>query len=112
MFQPYLRKFVLVFFDDILIYSCSWEEHLRHLETVFEILQQQQLYTKLSKCSFGKQEVNYLGHVISRKGVAADPEKVYAILDWPSPKTVKELRSFLGLTRYYRKFVHHYGAIS
>ncbi|XP_058003646.1 transposon Ty3-I Gag-Pol polyprotein [Hevea brasiliensis] len=79
---------------------------------IFQYISQQQLFAKLSKCSFGKAEIDYLGHIISREGVATDPTKIKAVLSWPIPTSVKELRSFLGLTGYYRKFVQHYGIIS
>lgn len=111
VFKPYLRKFVLVFFDDILIYSPSLESHLAHLEIVFQALEANQLYAKLTKCEFGVEEVAYLGHVLSKDGVATDPEKVRAMVEWPVPKTLKGLRGFLGLTGYYRRFVQGYGVI-
>ncbi|KAM1132447.1 hypothetical protein FF1_046837 [Malus domestica] len=111
IFRPLLRKCVLVFFDDILIYSHSWADHMSHLLAVFQILQQHRLFLKKSKCSFGQQCVEYLGHIVSREGVAADPSKLQAIRDWPIPKTLKELRGFLGLTGYYRKFIAGYGQI-
>lgn len=103
---------MLVFFDDILVYSKGWEEHLSHLKLLFETLGKHQLYAKQSKCKFASQRVEYLGHVISRNGIAVDPKKISAILEWPLPKTPKALRGFLGLTRYYRKFVKGYGGVA
>jgi len=108
---PYLRKFVLVFFDDILIYSTSWQEHLLHIRQVFELLVKDQWKIKLSKCTFGTQEIKYLGHVISDQGVSTDPDKVAVVANWPTHANVRELRVFLGLAGYYRKFVKHFGII-
>ena len=110
--QPFLRKFVLVFLDDILVYSATLEDHLAHLRAVLAQLRQHQFYLKASKCSFGQSHIEYLGHVISHKGVATDASKTTAMLHWPIPTTVTELRGFLGLTGYYRRFVHHYGIIA
>jgi hypothetical protein len=110
--RPFLRRFVLVFFDDILIYSRTWADHLRHLRAVLDELQRHQLFVKRSKCSFGAPSVAYLGHVISAAGVAMDPTKVQAIHDWPAPRSVRAVRGFLGLAGYYRKFVHGYGALA
>jgi hypothetical protein len=110
--RTYLRRFVLVFFDDILIYSTSWADHLRHLRVVLNTLRQHRLFVKRSKCSFGVDSVAYLGHVISAAGVAMDPAKVQAIHDWPQPRSARAVRGFLGLAGYYRKFVHNYGAIA
>jgi hypothetical protein len=112
IFRPYLRKCVLVFFDDFLIYSKSLQDHLKHLKAVLGLLQQHQLYAKPSKCPFGCQEVEYLGHVISEEGVKADATKIEAMLNWPVPHSIKALRGFLGLTRYYRKFVKGYEGIA
>ena len=112
VFKPYLRNFVLVFFDDILVYSPTMEAHVDHLTTVFEVLHQHQLYVKLSKCSFGQSSLEYLGHIVSKQGVAVDSSKVVAMVEWPQPKTIKSLRGFLGLIGYYRKFVKNYGMIS
>ncbi|WVZ82304.1 hypothetical protein U9M48_029580 [Paspalum notatum var. saurae] len=109
---PALRKFALVFFDDILVYSASYEDHLVHLRAVFELLQRDQWKIKHSKCKFAQRQVAYLGHVVSAKGVATDPAKIEAVLSWPIPSNVKELRSFLGLAGYYRKFVRHFGVIA
>lgn len=103
IFQPYLRKFIVVFFDDVLIYSLDWELHLQHLEIVFNILQQQQLFANHKKCLFGKTEIDYLGYIICAKRVATDPAKIQVMSTWPVPKSIKELRGFLGLIDYYRK---------
>lgn len=100
-----LRKFALVFFDDILIYSSDAQQHILHLRTVLDILRQHKLYAKLSKCSFMQSEVEYLGHIISGDGVATDHSKIITIQQWPTPENVTQLRSFLGLTGYYRRFI-------
>jgi hypothetical protein len=112
IFRPFLRKFVLVFFDDILIYSKSWEDHVQHVDKVLQLLKEQQLYAKPSKCFFGVKEVEYFGHIVSHEGVKVDPNKIKAMMDWPIPKTLKNIRGFLGLTGYYRNFVQNYGRIA
>lgn len=110
--HPLLRKCVLAFFDDILVYSSSYEDHIHHLAQVFELLSKDQWLVKLSKCSFAKQSISYLGHIVSAQGVSTDPSKIEAVKAWPTPSDVKQLRSFLGLTGYYRKFVKHYAVIT
>jgi hypothetical protein len=110
--RPFLRRFVLVFFDDILIYSSSWSEHLRHVHMVLAKLQEFSLLVKKSKCMFDARSVAYLGHVISELGVAMDAQKVRAVLDWPLPCTVCAVRAFLGLMGYYYRFIKNYGAIA
>ena len=97
LFQPYLRRLVLVFFDDILINSKTWREHIRQLDQVLTILEEHQFFAKMSKCIFGKEEVDYLGHIIS-KGVKVDPSKIKANTEWSNPNKISKLRGFLGLT--------------
>ena len=111
VFRPYLRKFVLVFFDDTLIFSPFFELHLQHLRTVLELLLNHQLFAKRSKCVFGCSEVEYLGHIISRQGVSTNHKKATVVVSWPAPTSVKALKGFLGLTSYYRKFIKHYGTL-
>ena len=94
------------------MFSATWKEHLSHLELVLKTLQQQQLYARLSKCSFGVKEIDYLGHSLSGKGVAMEISKLEAVKNWPRPTTVKQLRGFLGLTGYYRRFVKGYADIA
>ncbi|WVZ77751.1 hypothetical protein U9M48_025578 [Paspalum notatum var. saurae] len=110
--RPYLRRFVLVFFDDILIYSSSWAEHLQHISTVLRALRSHQLHLKRSKCHFATSSVTYLGHVISADGVAMDADKVAAVTSWPAPRAPRGLRGFLGLAGYYRKFIRDFGIIA
>ena len=110
--KPYLRKFILVFFDDILVYSGSHETHREHLKVVLETLRQHELLINRKKCSFEKEQLEYLGHIISAEGLAADPEKIQAMTHWPIPKDLKSLQGFLGLTGYYRRFVRNYGRIA
>lgn len=111
IFKHLLRHGVLVFMDDILIYSRTLEEHVQLLKEVFQILSDNKFCIKRSKCSFAQSKVQYLGHIVSAEGVATEPSKVDAVVNWPTPKNLKELRGFLGLTGYYRKFIPHYGII-
>eukprot|EP00253_Pinus_taeda_P033032 PITA_33032 len=112
VFHQFLDKFVLIFIDDILIYSRSKEEHEEHLRMVLQTLREHQLYAKLSKCDFYKEEIQYLGHVISKEGIVVDPEKIKTILDWPVPKDVADIRSFMGLAGYYRRFVEGFSRVA
>lgn len=109
---PLLHKCVLVFFDDILIFSKTAEEHVQHLHLVLELLRQDKWQVKMSKCSFMQRQLRYLGHVISKDGVATDPNKITAVQQWHVPQSVKDQRSFLGLADYYRRFVRHFGIIA
>lgn len=112
VFKPFLRKFVLVFFDDILVFSSNLQTHLTYLALVFDVLRAHTLKLKASKCSFGQTTMAYLGHTISADGVAVDSQKVHCITESPHPRTVKGLRGFLGLAGYYRKFVRDFGVIA
>ena len=112
IFQPHLNQFVIVFIDDILIYSGSKEDHEEHLRVVLIILRENQLYVKLSKCQFWLDSVAFLGHVISVEGVYVDPQKIEAIVNWKPPTNVTEIRSFLGLAGYYRKFFEGFSKLA
>eukprot|EP00253_Pinus_taeda_P035941 PITA_35941 len=112
MFHRFLDKFVLIFIDDILIYSRSHEEHKKHLRMVLQTLREHQLYAKFSKCDFFREEIQYLGHVITKEGIAVDPEKIKMIMEWPIPKDVADIRSFMGLAGYYRRFVEGFSTIA
>ena len=108
VFQPYLDQFVVVFIDDILIYSKSEEEHEDHLRIVLQALREHQLYAKFNKCEFWLAEVRFLGHVVSASGILVDLEKVEAVMSWEKLKSVFEIRSFLGLAWYYRRFIEDF----
>ena len=112
VFREYLNKFVVVFVDDILVFSKNKEEHSLHLREVLETLRAHNLKAKFSKCHFWRKEVRFLGHVVSKEGIAVDPAKVVAIQDWKVPKNATEVRSFLGLAGYYRKFIKDFAKIS
>jgi hypothetical protein len=112
VFHPFLHHFVLVFFDDFLIYSKTRTYHLAHVDRVLHLLYQHQLSLKQSKCTFGTSELDYLGHLVGKDDIRVDPKKIEAMQDWSHPKTLKILRGFLRLTGYYRKFVKNYGKIA
>jgi hypothetical protein len=112
VFMEYLDRFVVVFIDDIFIYSKSKSDHEEHLRLVVQKLRDNQLYTKFSKCKFWIGEVPFLGHIISNGGIAVDPAKVKEIMEWRVPTTVKEVRSFLGLAGYYRRFIEGFSKIA
>lgn len=111
IFWSYLDKVVVVFIDDILIYSKSEGEHVDHLRIMLQVLKERQLYVKLSKCEFWLETVSFLGHVISGEGIVVDPSKVDAVLQWEAPKSVTEIRSFLGLAGYYRRFIEGFSKL-
>jgi hypothetical protein len=112
IFASIIRKFVLVFVDDILIYSSDLAQHVDHLQQVFSILKENHLFVKRSKCSFAQTSLEYLGHIVSASGVSTDPAKITAVQNWPQPTNVKQLKGFLGLAGYYRKFIRNFSVIS
>jgi hypothetical protein len=112
VFMEYLDKFVVVYIDDILIYSKTEEEHVEHLRLALTKLREHRLYAKFSKCEFWLQELIFLGHVVSTNGVAMIPDKVQSILDWETPKSAMDIRSFLGLAGYYRQFIENFSKIA
>jgi hypothetical protein len=111
VFKNYLDKFVLVFMDDILIYSKSEEENEKHLRMVLQVLRDNHLYVELSKCSFYQRQIHYLGHIISKEGVVLDLENIKAIDEWTTLRNVTEVRSFMGLVGYYRRFIKYFSNI-
>ncbi|XP_059627437.1 uncharacterized mitochondrial protein AtMg00860-like [Cornus florida] len=112
VFRPYLDQFVVVFVDDILIYSKTKEEHERHLSITLQTLRDHQVYAKFEKCDFWQEQIQFLGHVISKDGVSVDSAKVEAVMSWKQPATVTEIHSFFGLARYYRCFIEGFSKIA
>ncbi|KAI3821591.1 hypothetical protein L1987_09160 [Smallanthus sonchifolius] len=109
--KPYLDKFMIAFIDDILIYSKTKSDHEQHLRLVLELLRKEQLYAKFSKCEFWLKEVQFLGHIVNEKGIHVDPAKIEAVKNWNAPETPTEVRSFLGLAGYYRRFISNFSKI-
>lgn len=112
VFMDYLDKFVVVFIDDILIYSKMEAEHEEHLRLVLQRLREHKLYAKFSKCEFWIDEVRFLGHVVSKGGIAVDPSNVSTVTNWKVPEIPKEVRGFLGLAGYYRRFIENFSKIA
>ncbi|KAK9108290.1 hypothetical protein Syun_024301 [Stephania yunnanensis] len=110
--RPYLDRYVIVFIDDILICSKTHEEHASHLRAVLTTLREHRLYAKFSKCDFWLNALRFLGHVISDQGISLDSEKIRAIIDWRTPESASDIRSFLGLVGYYRSFIHDFSSIA
>ena len=110
--QQVFGQIILVFLDDILVYSKNEEEHEEHLSLTLQLLREHQLYAKLSKCEFYRDRIQYLGHIISKEGLCIDLEKIEAIKNWPTPKNVIEVRSFIGLVRYYRRFIEGFSKVA
>ena len=103
--RPFLDDFVIVYLYDILIFSKMWEEHLNHVKQTLDVLKKEKLDVKLSKCEFGKTSLNYFDHIVGGGELKIDPSKVAVIVNWPKPKSATEVRSFLGATQYWRKFI-------
>ena len=112
VFRPYVDQFVVVFIDDILVYSKDAQKHEQHLRIVLETLREKRSYAKLSKCDFWLKEVSFLGHIVSVEGIRVDPATIEAVANWKSPQNVTEVRSFLGLAGYYRRFVRGFSVIA
>jgi hypothetical protein len=110
--SKYLDKFVIVFIDDILVYLRNEQEHEEHLRVVLQILREHKLYAKFSKCDFYKDKIQYLWHIVSKEGIVVDPKKIKSIMDSPIPKDVSNIRSFMGITGYYWKFIEWFSRIS
>jgi len=110
--RPFLDDFVIVYLDDIMIFKKTWEEHLNHIKQTLDVLKREKLYVKLSKCEFGKTSLNDLGHIVGGGEFKIDPSKVTIIVNWPKPKYAIEVRSFLGATQYWRKFISNFSLIA
>nr|GFB93326.1 putative reverse transcriptase domain-containing protein [Tanacetum cinerariifolium] len=112
VYKPYLDKFVIVFIDDILIYSKDEKEHDEHLKAILELLKKEELYAKFSKFEFWIPKVQFLGHVIDSQGIHVDPANIESVKDWVTPKSPTEIRQFLGLAGYYRRFISGFSKIA
>ena len=110
--RPYLRKFIAVFLDDILIFSKTWEDHLEHVGEIMEVLQRNQLFCKPSKCIFGATEILHLGHFVSGNSIRPDPKKLAAVEEWPVPELITQVRSFLVFANYFRRFIPRFAEIA
>ena len=112
VFRPYVDQFVVVFIEDILVYSKDAQEHEQHMKIVLQTLREKKLYAKLSKCVFWIKEVSFLGHIVSAEGIRVDSTKIKAVVNWKPPRNVTDVRSFLGLVGYYRIFVRGFSVIA
>jgi hypothetical protein len=111
VFHEYFDSFVVVFIDDILVYSANYVEHKGHLKIVLEKLLEKRLFAKFKKCEFWLEEVSFLGHVVNKDGLAVDPAKVQVVVEWERPISIREIRSFLGLACYYRRFIEGFSSL-
>ena len=112
VFRPYVDQFVMVFIDDILVYSKDAQEHEQHLKIVLQTLKEKKLYSKLSKCDFWLKEVSFLGYIVSVEGIRVGPTKIKTVVNWKPPRNVTEVRSFYGLAGYYKRFVRGFTVIA
>ena len=112
VFRPFIDDFVIVYLDDILIFSRTWEEHVKHVKHVLDILVREKLYLKMLKCEFGKTSLVYLGYIVGGGELKIDPSKVEVIVNWPKPNNVTDVRSFLGAAQYWRKFIANFSFIA
>ena len=112
IFRPYLNKFVVVYIDDILVFSKTHQEHLQHLRLVLQVLRDNDFKIKLSKCDFERPEVKFLGHIVGQHGVKVDTDKVAVVQNWPTPTNMRAVRSFLGLAQYFRRFIENFSKIA
>jgi len=110
--RPFIDDFVIVYLYGILVFSKTWEEHLKHVKHTLDVLKKENLYVKLSKCEFGKTSLNYLGHIVRGGELKIDPSKVAVIVNWPKPKFATEVRSFLGEAQYWRKFIANFSSLT
>ena len=112
VFRPYLDSFVIVFIDDILVYSKTEEDHVRHLRIILQRLREEMLYVKFSKCEFWLSSVTFLGHVVPKEGIKVDPAKIEEVRGWTRPTSPTKIRSFVGLAVYYRRFIQSFSTIA
>lgn len=112
IYRPFLRKFILIFFDDIHVFNRNWSKHYDHLAAALQVLETHNLFANRKKCVFTQPHIEYLGHIISKDGVATDPAKTDAVSNWPTPTSIKDLRGFLVLIEYYRRFIRNYGELA
>src|SRR3981189_343510 len=110
--QPYLDRFCMVYLDDILIYSRTAVEHKKHVKRILRVLDNAKMILNLQKCRFGQESVKFLGHIISANGIKPDPEKIQKILQWPIPRNITEVRGFIAIASYYRRFIKGFSTIA
>lgn len=110
--RPFIDDFVIIYLVDILVFSKTWEEHLKHVKQTLDVLRKENLYVKLSKCEFGKTYLNYLGHILGGGELKTDPSKVKVLVNWPKPKSATEVRNFLGAAQYWRMFIANFSLIA